>query len=313
MNGHSRIRWIVAALIGIGAILPLAGYWLLSDRLPDVAQDVPFRESPLLDQWAAVITGFAVKPAYTLLSLLLVIVLWRQTAPDLAALRWAMLSFFVGENFCAANYLIYTDGSALFEYLHSVGMVMCFGFTVFAVLEGIDRRLIKFSDPTGGCAAVGLCGRCIKHADVPCGLKRVFRLAIPALMVLALAPMTAHLLPVSYNTQILGTWYHQSHPIVYQVFETRYCPAFAFVMLAVSWAVLVFKKKAPVAWSKVFFAAGLGAMGFSYFRLLFFHAYRENLAWFGAWEELTELIFVIAAATVLWIFHNALFLRSRGV
>lgn len=270
------------------------------------SEGLPMRESPLGEQWVAVLTGFVVKPLYTLISLALVVVLWRQRAPDLAALRWAMLSFFVGENFCAANYLVYQDRSVLFEYLHSYGMVLCFGLTLFALLEGLDRRLIRLSDPEGRCAAVGLCQRCIKHADVPCGLRRLFLFLIPAAMVVALAPLVAELVPVSYNTRIFGDFYNYSHPVVYQVYEVRYLPLAAMVLLAISLAILAWKQRNAVLWSKVFFAAGAGAIGFSFFRLVFFHAYRDNLVWFGAWEEITELLFVAAVALVLWVFRGSL-------
>ena len=60
-------------------------------------------------------------------------------------------------------------------------------------------------------------------------------------------------------------------------------------------------------WSKFFLAAGVGALGFSCFRLVFVQVYRDNLAWFSFWEEVTELIFVVGAALVLWIFRHGLF------
>jgi rhodanese-related sulfurtransferase len=269
-------------------------------------RDLPLRESPPLEQWVAVLTGFVVKPIYTLAALVLIVVLWRQRSPELAALCWALLCFFVGENFCAANYIACADRSVAFEYLHSYGMVLCFGLTTYAVLEGIDRRLIRLSDPAARCAALGLCRRCIKHEDVPCGLQRVFLLLIPAAIIVALAPLCAELIPVSYNTAILGAFYNYSHPVVYQVFEVRFLPAVAASLLAVSFAVLRFKKRDAVPWSKVFFSAGMGAMGFSFFRLLFFQAYRDNLVWFGAWEEITELLFVLGVGLVLWVFREAL-------
>ena len=59
-------------------------------------------------------------------------------------------------------------------------------------------------------------------------------------------------------------------------------------------------------WSKVFFAAGMGTMGFSFLRLVLFHAFRDNLVWFGAWEEVTELLFVLGVGATLWIFRGAL-------
>jgi rhodanese-related sulfurtransferase len=269
-------------------------------------EGLPSRPSPPLEEWAAVLTGFLIKPLYTLLALVLAVILWRQHAPDLLALRWAMLCFFVGEDFCAANYLFGSDQSLLLEYFHSYGMVLCFGLTTYALLEGIDQRLIKLSDPQARCAALGLCHRCIKHADVPCGLRRVFLFLIPAMIIIALAPLSAALVPVSYNTTIFGTFYNYSHPVLCQIFETRYLPATAVVLFTTSLGILRYARKNPVLWSKVFFSAGFGAIGFSFFRLLVFHAYRDNLVWFGAWEEVTELLFILGVGLVLWVFRAAL-------
>ena len=86
----------------------------------------------------------------------------------------------------------------------------------------------------------------------------------------------------------------------------------SLVLLAISWGVLKLKQTDPVHWSKVFFAAGAGALGFSFFRLILLHVYRDHLAWFGIWEEVTELLFIISAALVLWIFRKGLFGESRA-
>ena len=63
-------------------------------------------------------------------------------------------------------------------------------------------------------------------------------------------------------------------------------------------------------WSKIFFAAGIGAMGFSFFRLFLLHCYRDNLVWFAAWEEITEMLFILGVTLVLWTFRLPLFVES---
>ena len=35
--------------------------------------------------------------------------------------------------------------------------------------------------------------------------------------------------------------------------------------------------------------------------------YRDALAWFSVWEEVTEMLFIAAAALVLWLFRHGLF------
>lgn len=304
----SRLRSLGLENLGLQGAMDVRGgreAWI-------AAEAHPWRESPLHEQWAAVLSGFIVKSIYTALSLILLIALWRRTSPDLVALRWAMVAFFVGENFCAANYLIFRDSSRLFEYLHSAGMVLCFGFTTYALLEGLDRRIVHLSDPNSKCEAVGLCRRCWKHADAPCALQRMFLYLIPAAMALSLLPICAEPSSVSYNTTILGSPYNYSHPVVYQIFEIRYCPAAAFLLLGASWIVLGMKRREPVRWSKMFFSAGIGALGFSGLRLVLFSAYRQNLVWFGFWEEVTELIFIAGVAVVLWLFRRGLWAEKTA-
>ena len=105
---------------------------------------------------------------------------------------------------------------------------------------------------------------------------------------------------------------HYSHLVVYQIFEIRYLPAAALLLLSVSWFLLMSKRDEAVWWSKVFFSAGSGAFGFALFRLILFQSYRDDLVWFVGWEELTELLFVVSAGLVLWVFRHGLFSRQSA-
>jgi rhodanese-related sulfurtransferase len=272
----------------------------------------PYKDSPLLEQWVLVISGFVIKPIYMLLSFLLIIILLRLKSPDAVALRWGQVSFLVGEWFCALNYLLYGGAAHLFEFFHSYGMVLSFGFGTYAILEFIDLRIVNYGDPDKRCAALSLCRQCAKHSDVRCGLKLMFYFLIPAHIILAFMLLLADTYPVSYNSKILGVAYNYSHSVFYQIFETRYCPIFAIILLAASYAVLLFKKKDAVAVSKVFFAAGMGPLGFGLLRLIFFGLYRDNLVWFNFWEEITELMYVAGIGVVLWLFRRGLF-REKNI
>ena len=134
--------------------------------------EFPFRRSPVLEQAAAVIAYFFFKPIYMALSVVLALVLWQNRSPDLVALRWGMISFFLGEAACAVNYFGYRETSYLWEYLHGLGMLVSFGFVTYALLEGIDRRILLLSSPNHRCASLALCGGCIKYGEPSCGLKR---------------------------------------------------------------------------------------------------------------------------------------------
>ena len=251
------------------------------------------------------------KPIYTVLSLGLIIVLWTSRSPDMAALRWAMVFFFIGENCCAVNYLAYEERSYWLEYLHGVGMLLFMGFAGYAVLDGLDRRMIVLSDARRRCAAIGLCGACIKHADVPCGLRRLFCLLLPLAMLFALLLPTAGWHGTVYVTRVFGYPYVYGHLFAFQMFENWYCGVAAIVLFAIALAVLLVRKQAGIETAKTFFAAGLGPLGFGFLRMLLGAAYDQHRVWYLFWEESTELALIAAACVVLWIFHRGLPLWSN--
>jgi len=276
-----------------------------------VTGDLPFRESARIEQWTMLSTFWAIKPFYMLLSLALIVVLRRVKAPDLVALRWGLVFFLAGEAFCYANFFLFADASHLFEYFHSYGMVLSFAFATYALLEGMDRRLIKYSDPNQKCAALGLCRSCPKYTEAPCGLKRVFLYLTPACAVLCFLPLTAEPHWVSYNSRILWVFYNYSHLIVYQLFEIRACPLFALAMFLAAFGILLLAKRDPVRAAKIFFSAGTGYLGFGLFRLFLFAPYRDNVVWFTFWEEVTELLYICGVAFILAIFRHRLFDEVR--
>ncbi|TFG41975.1 MAG: rhodanese-like domain-containing protein [Bacteroidia bacterium] len=271
----------------------------------------PFHQSPLFEQLLAVVSGFGIKATYTLLSLIIAIVLWRSTSSDLAALRWAMIFFFIGENCCAINYLVFHDQSYFFEYLHSLGMLLSFGFVTYAVFEGFDSRILILSEHGRKCAALNLCRKCVKYENVSCGLKNTFLIIIPALIIIAAMPLCADWHNNSYNTMIVDTFYNYSHPLVYQQFEKLYCPIVAMVFLTASLVILIFKKNDPLPPDKIFFAAGSGPLGFGMFRTILDGIYNQNMVWFNFWEETTELRFIAGVCFVLWTFRRGLFEKAE--
>ena len=290
----------------VGGILPLFLYW------PSFAQPLPpgsvlVREIGVFEQWVVVISAFGVKPTYMVLSLIWIIWLWRRHARDLVALRWGLVFFLAGETACALNYVAFEGNSPVTDYLHSYGMAVGFSFITYAILEGMDIRLIKYSSAKDRCAALSLCRSCIKYAEVPCGLRRFFSFLIPALVLIALMLPCAAIKPVAHRINILNSAQDFPAPLWAQVFEGRFCSWVAVGLLLISWGVLLFKRSEPVAAAKIFFAAAMGPLGFGLMRLFLRTAYREDLAWADIWEELTELLFVAGVGLVLWLFRGALF------
>ncbi len=267
---------------------------------------LPFREPVLADQIVSVTAFFVLKPIYTLLSLMVIVVLWRSTSPELVALKWGMLFFLVGENLCAVNVLGFQETSYLLEYGHSIGMVICLGFVTYAVLEGIDRRILGFSDPAHRCGAIGLCGRCIKNADVPCGLRRLFVMLILLCLLLAFMLPTADWHDQAYNTMVFGQFYHYGHLRVFQWLETWGCGGAAIMLLATSLATVLWGRDKSLQRAKITFSAGIGALGFGLLRTVIGGLYDQSRVWYGFWEEATELLLLSGICFVLWTFRSQL-------
>jgi len=277
---------------------------------PEEKEFLFYRVAPSHEQWLAVLTGYGIKPLYTILSFILIILLWKKDEIELVALKYSMIFFFLGENFCAVNYLFFKHESYLFEYLHSLGMVICFGFVTYALFHGVDKYVIHYSDQSKKCAFLGLCAQCFKYEAVSCVLIKIFIFISLATSVISLMPLFAELKMISYNTEIWRTLYNYSHPVIYQIFEVRYCPIIAGLAFASAGLILLTKKDDPLPLAKIVFAAGCGSAGFSFFRFILFHGYQDNLVWMEFWEEITEFIFIGGVAFLLWQFRGTLFGRT---
>lgn len=307
---HPSLPLIAAAILVTG-ILPVLTYGLVDPAWFENADAaLAAREMSGTEQWLAVAAGFVVKPVYMLLAFIWIVWLWRRTDPDLVALRRGLLAFWLGENACTVNYLCFDGCSDLWEYLHNLGMAVGFAFIAWAVLEALDRRLIKLSPPRERCAAINLCKTCIKYSAVPCKLQRVFKILIPATLVTAVIPLTAGIKTVSYDAVVWGKTEHYALMTSSQWFENYWCPAIAMLFLTASWLVMLLKRHDPVPLAKGLFAAALGPLGFGFMRLFLSGAFAHNLLWYVVWEEVTELLFVAAVGYVLWIFRHTLFMRQ---
>lgn len=300
--------WLSVLIVAAGTLpLFLFSAAFSEANTPLVAGSIPTKDTGIVEQWLVILTAFAVKPTYMLLSLIWITWLWRRHESDLRALRWGLIWFLGGETACAVNYLFFHGLCAYSDYLHSYGMAVGFSFITYAALEGVDLRIIKYSQPESRCAALSLCRACIKYEAVPCGLRRLFAWFIPATILVALMLPSSPIRIQPYRTCILGSPQDYLNPRWSQLFESRYCAWVAIALLAMSWMVLLLKKENPVALAKVLFAAAMGPLGFGFLRLFLGSTYVENQAWSNIWEETTEWIFVAGTGFVLWTFRESLF------
>jgi len=127
---------------------------------------------------------------------------------------------------------------------------------------------------------------------------------------MAALPLCMELHLGSYTTVILGTAYGYIHPAVHQLFEFRYLPILAMLSVLASLACLIFGERHPMPLAKMFFAIAIGALGFTYFRLMLLAPFSDNQVWFVFWEEITELLYIAGVFIVLLIFREALFAKK---
>jgi hypothetical protein len=66
---------------------------------------------------------------------------------------------------------------------------------------------------------------------------------------------------------------------------------------------LTLRNQAQGRWPAILIAAGVGHLGFALFRLAFLSFLPGDLVRFAFWEEVTELLIVVALAYVLGVFR----------
>ena len=262
---------------------------------------------PSGEQAAAALALLWIKPTYMLLSGVISLFLLRRKAIDLRILGWSLLVFLIGEVFCAINYLFLKDNSYFAEYLHSYSMAVAFGLATYALLEGLDERLLHFSRADRQCALLPVCGPCAKYQAVRCGVRRIAQLSCILLILLGIIPLLSPFSYTAYNTQIGAFNHYYVRPLVHQAFEARYSPAVAILLIGLVLLVMQLTPRItlhPLA--RVLFCAGAGFFGFALFRVILGMVYAETLVWATFWEELTELMFVGAVIYILWVFRSTL-------
>ncbi|OGO29265.1 MAG: hypothetical protein A2Z16_17030 [Chloroflexi bacterium RBG_16_54_18] len=267
----------------------------------------PFREMSPGQQVAAAIALLWIKPIYMLLSAAVGFLLVRQRAADLRLLGWGLLVFLLGEIFCAINYLLLKDNSYFAEYMHSYSMAAAFGLVCYALLAGLDERLIHFSQADKRCAMLPVCGSCVKYQPVRCGVRRMVQLVCVTMIILAFIPLLSAFDLTAYNTLVFEFNHYYLRPLVHQWFEARYSPAMAIVLFSLALLVMQLTPHLTLhIVARLLSCAGAGFLFFSLFRVSLGMIYADSLVWATFWEELTELVFAAAVICILWIFRGSL-------
>ena len=303
---------LVLILLLLAGSIPVLIYFSKYPQTLDVnIASLPSRNLSPLEQGAQALAGLVVKPIYMMLSLVIILALIGQPAADISALRWGQITFLAGEVFCAINFYIFRHESVLSEYLHSYGMALAFGFTSFALFEGLDRRILKLTSSRSACEALRVCGRCTRHEREGCKARAVFQFVIPVLILLSFIPILSPLQSDAYAVSIFGFPYSYTRFDFYEVYERRILPILASIAFILAYLPLWRKGEPPIpSITKALLSAGIGALGFSFFRVTLNAVFVDSLVWFEFWEEATELMFVGLVAFALWEFRGTLLQKT---
>lgn len=295
-----RRTFLIFILIILAGLVPIPVYILeAGDGSLDVnIASLPSRNMTPFEQQAQALAGLVIKPIYMMMSLLIIIALIGQKGKAISALQWGQIAFLAGETFCAINFYIYRHESVLSEYLHSYGMVLAFGFTFFALLEGLGARLLKRNSSKLALSQVNVSAR---------EARAIARFAIIMLAIPTFLPILSPLQPDAYSVSILGFPYSYTRFDVYGIYERRVLPALALIAFVISYLPLLRRSGTPIPLiTKVLLCAGLGALSFSLFRVSLNAIFVKDLVWFEFWEEVTELMFAGTIGFVLWKFRRIL-------
>ena len=250
---------------------------------------LPFHEIPLYEQRAAAATD-GVAWVGVALAAGVYLALRRRRSPAIGALRPALGFYMLGTviGTLKGSWLAYAP-EYLQEYLHSLFLAIAWGLPRTPSWK-------RWAAAPANRRAWGP-----RRSAVACAVepRRLFVLLTPLILALAALPLCATPNTVSYNTRILGAMHNYSHAGVLQVFEIRYLPAAAILLLAASCLVATIKRAHAGSAPQVLFAAGAGALAFGLFRLTLLAAFANDQVWFNFWEQVAGLMAVIGTIMAL--------------
>jgi rhodanese-related sulfurtransferase len=272
----------------------------------------PVQELTRGQQLVAFLSGGVIKPTYMLLALLIVLALRRARAPALRVLRHGVLWFFVGEAFCAINFYFHRPGAVYFiDLLHGVGMVAMSALIPWGLYRLLDDRVLHFSDPAERCVVQRLCGRCWKRDPVRCGPHDLMLLLVVGLAVISLIPLSSDLRPAQVVSTVFGSSVDYGAPIINHLVELRAYPVLGALTLLLTF-VLLWGEPRSVRRAEPFFFVGFGLMAYPLLRSLLVNTFRGELYWSDFWEELTELVLIVAVGALLLVFRRQLGLQREA-
>jgi hypothetical protein len=174
-----------------------------------------------------------------------------------------------------------------------------------------DERVLRLSEPEAACRVQALCGRCWKRDPVRCGVHDLMFLVAAAGAIVSLVPLSLPLRPVQMVTDVFGARTDVGVPVVNHLVELRLYPVLAAFCFLATLPLLRGGPRAVRRAEPVFFAA-VGFLAYSLLRFLLSGAFRDVPFVGDFWEELTELLMVLAIGLFLLLFRRQLGLSAEA-
>ena len=289
--------------IEASAATPGKKYGILADLVSGNITQAETISISWYEQLLVIISGCVIKPTYMVLSFILILFLRKKKEKDLVLINLGLITFLVGELFCAINFLLAGGENDLFETLHGLGMVGLWIFLPWGIIRLLDERVIFFTDSTKRCAMSSLCHKCWKTQNVICGINRILPYAAISLALLALMPITAPVKPFKIIMTINDTPTIFSFSPMVLFFELRLYAVLGSIFLLYSGIILKFRNN-KFNISEIFFFIGFGFMFYSLFRFVLLACYDGIPQWMNFWEEFSELIMISLLSYFLFIFRK---------
>ena len=222
---------------------------------------------------------FNIKPLYMLLCVAILLVLWDRDAPPARFLFWGLTALVLGELICGMTFAAFRRELIISEHIHSYGMMLEFSFIARALIDLLDRGIVKDAK----------------------GSRPIFTFAALTGMIASFLPWSVTTIPGGYQADLYGFNYIYARFEFNQWVEASFLPTASLVFFALSFFITIKSKQAgSLPFAKIFLSAGGGLLAFSILRLTLGALFAERLMWFEFWEEMAQLTVISTIAFLLW-------------
>lgn len=255
----------------------------------------------ILNQFLIFSSAFIVKPLHMLLSLLIIIKLFKNRNKDLILARTGVSIFLLGELGCTFNYLFFEQNSLILELIHDLGMIGLGSFLSWAIFEFWETRVINILDKDKKCSFLKICNSCWKYDNVKCKLNKFLKLIIMILVGVSFLPLLSDESVITQQLCVFDTFIEYTESSTLLFIQYKVYPIIAIILFII--AFFIYSNTVLVRKYNYFLFAGLGFLFYSLMSFFLVEAFDKTLFMATVWEEITELMIILVILSFLKIFN----------